>query len=43
MISYIEEIMKDFTKHDDKVQTSATTALDHLFDTREDEIFLEDT
>ena len=34
---------KDFTKHDKTMNKSATPASDHLFKTRDDEIFLEET
>ena len=30
MIPYIEEIVKDFTNHDDTINTSATPESDHL-------------
>ena len=40
MIPCIEEMVKDFDKHDDTIKISATPSLDQLFKTREDSIIL---
>ena len=42
MIPYIEDIVKDFAKHDYNMKTPATLESDHLLKTREYEIVLED-
>ena len=43
MIPYIEDIVKDFAKHDENMKKSATPESYQLLKTREDAIILEDT
>ena len=43
MIPYIEYMMIEFSKHGETINTSSSRESDHLFKTREDTIFLEET